>query len=755
MAATLGSRIDRTSAPSIRSQAPASGQSGDISLSNFAGAESCGPPSYACSDQSTDVKPLCLDCSLPSVPDMGAKPNAVYDDKVFATKGAGNQIIRCTYPEMNPQGNGSFVIGFGGSGDSNAIGKAGGSPPSYRLIIEGAPFTFIPDLAHPICRPTYGSLSSFRVADGSFSWVTPHLYYAFAGNRFKVLAMDLGRPGPPNRMPIVDFQQVLPRKGADWPGANRAIPLGTILKPSQNNNGGYLYQATCPPTQTACANGTTGSNLPSFTQTVMTDTSDGTVTWRNIGVGFDSPSTWNTIGGLSMDDDVFVKGVGDAGGQGGPGALFVVAYKRSANFYYLYNVGTGIISYFKCNEGTGYACSGGSWAETILGMITLPDRFVLHNVKVNKSGEWVVITQDDCRFRTCSIIAGSFGPYLWKLSTTEARVSKITSHPSGHWTEGFRLFANQDGDPGISINGRPFANPNDQFPLNHFAASVPAPADAVDAHPSWNYNDGTDTTPICTATVAFDWPYRTPGENEVVCYGTNPDASCSLPGHALCRDVTKRFFHTYNPASCNQYDGFWSCWGIGALSQDGKYYAFTSNWGNTLGSTSKGGNGPGSCVGGFNFQKNHAYKVSDVFEPGNGTGNGHPNANFTVFRVTVAGKSSEYPEGAWPRSWLSRRNAAEGYYRNGATILPPAIHNPCNHAFQVTEGGGTANGSSPPDWEKAYGHIVSCQSTKSGGTIKDGGITWTDIGEYVLGTMHLANLGRDDCRSDVFVGELK
>jgi hypothetical protein len=28
------------------------------------------------------------------------------------------------------------------------------------------------------------------------------------------------------------------------------------------------------------------------------------------------------------------------------------------------------------------------------------------------------------------------------------------------------------------------------------------------------------------------------------------------------------------------------------------------------------------------------------------------------------------------------------------------------------------------------------------------------MGEYVLGSMHLANMGKDDCRSDVFIGTL-
>jgi len=708
----------------------------------------CGPPDYGCSYQGTDAKPLCTDCSLPQVPDVSAKPNAVFYDKELG-KGNGNQIVRCTYPDTNPDGNGSFVIGFGGSGDSNAIGKAGGSPPSYRLIISGAPFTYTPDPDDPKCFPTYGSISSFRVTDGSFSWMTPHLYYAFAGNNFNVNAIDLGSRKPPNRITVADFQQVLPRTGPDWLGASQVVELGTIVKPRTNNAGNFLYQATCEPRQARCSAGTTGLTTPSFSQAVMTDTADGTVVWRNIGVGFSSFSTWNTIGGVSTDDDVFVKGFSDAGGQGGPGAIFVAAYRRSTNIYYLYNLGTGIISYFGCQGGTDFRCSGGSWVQKIIDMTSLPDRFLLHNLKVNKNGEWVVIVLEECRFRTCAIIPGSLGPYLWHLSTTEATVNKVTIHPYGHWTEGFHLFANMDGDPGVHLNGRTLADPANQFPLNYYSAALSA-TEGFDAHPSWNYNDGSDTTPICTATVGFDWPYAIPWENEVVCFGTNPDATCSVAGHALCRNVVKRFFHTYNPATCNQYDGFWSCWGIGALSQDGKYYAFTSNWGDTLGSTSSGGHGPGSCVGGFNFQRNHLYQTGDIFEPSNGT-TGHGNNRFNVYKVTVSGTSSTYPVGAWPTGWSSKTDSSRGYYRRGTTILPH-LRNPCNHAFQVTDGG-SPNGSQPPDWQKAYGYSGSCPAP-AGAKIKDGGITWMDVDEYLLGTIHLANMGRDDCRSDVFIGAL-
>jgi len=74
--------------------------------------------------------------------------------------------------------------------------------------------------------------------------------------------------------------------------------------------------------------------------------------------------------------------------------------------------------------------------------------------------------------------------------------------------------------------------------------------------------------------------------------------------------------------------------------------------------------------------------------------------------------------------------------------------------FQVTAGGGSPSGPNPPIWKDVYGYNSSCSSLKKGATAQDGGITWTDRGEYELGSMHLANMGRDDCRSDVFIGAL-
>ena len=161
---------------------------------NDVGSSQCGPPNYSCSYDGTDPKPLCTDCVFPPVPDMSARPNAVWYDRVLGIAGGGNQVVRCTYPETSRNSTSGYGIGFGGSGDTNAMSKGGGFPLSYRLIIGnsdgGYPFTYTPDPVHPKCLPTY-PIGVFRVADGSFSWLTPHLYYAFGGYYFTVNSIDL------------------------------------------------------------------------------------------------------------------------------------------------------------------------------------------------------------------------------------------------------------------------------------------------------------------------------------------------------------------------------------------------------------------------------------------------------------------------------------------------------------------------------------------------------------------------------------
>jgi hypothetical protein len=593
-------------------------------------------------------------------------------------------------------------------------------------------------------------MNSFRVAEGSFSWLTPHLYYAFGGHRFVINAIDLGSIDLPKRDTIADFQQILPRDGPDWPGANRSVGLGTIIRPRSNNVGNYLFQATCAPRLSSCSPGLSGATLPLFSQVVMADTLDGSVVWRNIGVGFNEIASWIAVGGVSTNDDVFAKSFSDNGGQDGPGAIFVAVYKRSSNTYFLYNVGTGIISYRACENGYGYTCLGGSWVQRILGITSITDRYFLHNLRINKNGQWVLLERGSCVLDSCSADPKGPGIYVWQLGTSGTYVSKLTRTAWDDWTSGFKFLVNQDSEAGSNLTARAYGTLEESFPFN-YSATNKAHHTAVEIHPSWNYNDGSDTTPVCSATSTLDWPYIAPWQNEVVCFGTNLNSDCSTLGHAPCRTTIKRFFHTYSSGTCDEETNLNSCHAVGALSQDGKYYAFTSNWGDTLGSVRRGGHGPSSCNGAFNFQLDHKYKVGDIFEPTNRTDNNHPNPNFNVYQVTGAGRSSSYPPYGWPQAWSKKW----GNYQDGDIILPlNSPNNPCNHYFRVTAGGGSATALVPLVWKDVYGYTGSCSSVRTKETVIDGGITWTDMGEYVLGTMHLANLGRDDCRSDVFIGVL-
>jgi hypothetical protein len=685
---------------------------------------------------------------------MSAEPDAVSYDKRFGLTPTGNQIVRCTYPDTNTNNNLSYNIGFGGSGDTNPIGKGGGLPISYRLVLGDSkgwfyPFTYTPDPVHPQCVPTY-PMGSFRVSEGAFSWSTPHLYYAFGGRHFVINEIDLGSIRLPERDTVADFQQILPLNGPDWPGASRTVPLGTIIRPRSNNSGNYLYQATCAPRLSDCSPGVSGVDRPVFTQTVMADTLDGSIVWRNIGVGFNGVASWIAVGGVSTNDDVFAKSFSDDGGQGGPGAIFVAVYKRSPNIYFLYNVGTGIISYQTCKGGDGYTCAGGSWEQRIAGFAGVVDRYFLRNSRVSKSGGWVVLERGSCALDSCSADPKKSGIYVWQLSTTGSYVGKVSEKDRNRWTAGYEFLVNQDSDEEVNLTARAYRSLSEPFPINHPAARKSFGIEA-ETHPSWNYNDGSDTTAVCTATATSHWPYIGPWQNEVVCLGTNPNPDCSVQGHAPCRTSIKRFFHTYNSGTCDEENNFNSCYAIGALSQDGEYYAFTSNWGDTLGSIRNGGHGPGGCNGAFDFQPNHPYKVGDVFEPAARAANNPPNPGFNVYQVTAAGNSSSYPSPSWPQPWSKKW----GNYEDGDVILPLKFpNNPCNHYFRVTAGGGSATALIPPVWKDLYGYMGSCDSVRTGENIVDGGITWTDMGEYVLGTMHLSNLGRDDCRSDVFMGVL-
>jgi hypothetical protein len=96
-----------------------------------------------------------------------------------------------------------------------------------------------------------------------------------------------------------------------------------------------------------------------------------------------------------------------------------------------------------------------------------------------------------------------------------------------------------------------------------------------DQHYSWNYINPNDTTPVCLSTYSDNNPSLAgapldtvaPWENEVLCIETGKQDA-----------KVWRFAHTYSTAR----HGFWST-PRGNVSQDGRFYMFTSDWQGQLG----------------------------------------------------------------------------------------------------------------------------------------------------------------------------
>ena len=119
-------------------------------------------------------------------------------------------------------------------------------------------------------------------------------------------------------------------------------------------------------------------------------------------------------------------------------------------------------------------------------------------------------------------------------------------------------------------------------PLNNLEKDTPliSPLESgkelwFDSHFSWNNVDPDDSTPVCFSTYQPANP-DTPGaaplttgpwDNEIDCAETDGKASRIW-----------RFAHTYSTAR----NGFWST-PRGNVSQDGRFFMFTSDWEDQLG----------------------------------------------------------------------------------------------------------------------------------------------------------------------------
>jgi hypothetical protein len=276
-----------------------------------------------------------------------------------------------------------------------------------------------------------------------------------------------------------------------------------------------------------------------------------------LGTGFTAAYVFN--GGVSSDDTIFIAGFSSRGGQGGSGAKYVVAYKVGSGCRML-NTATGIVS--------------GDWGPT--GVVpnwvamTGPDGILLHSLAISKDGAYVNIVAHPPSCPTCA----SNGNYFWKIATLN--VVQPTGNLGGHITEGYTHWINGAGQTG-QLQSRLFASPGTRTAIIPVQNLPPGLVPPYDLHVSWNTADRLDTNPFCLS------EYNT----------AKPVPNVAWYKEILCvspvTGTVWRFAHTFHTGSSHRFSDLDA---IGTLSQDGRFFMWSSDWMGTLGSES----GSPTCV---------------------------------------------------------------------------------------------------------------------------------------------------------------
>jgi len=211
---------------------------------------------------------------------------------------------------------------------------------------------------------------------------------------------------------------------------------------------------------------------------------------------------------------------------------------------------------------------GGQWGPT--GTIPASYRYSIHNAEMSKSGAFVDISTEQLG-----------KPLLfWEVGTlnvTPCRQNPI-DHCSGHSALGYsHLLDSANSKHPLELIKRPL---DELHSMTHLLKEFPPLQGWYDYHLSWNYIDPGDNTPVCFSTyrpknsaAAGAAPtVLGPWENEVDCAETDGKGS-----------TVWRFAHTYSTAT----NGFWST-PRGNVSQDGRFFMFTSDWEDQLGKDASG-----------------------------------------------------------------------------------------------------------------------------------------------------------------------
>jgi hypothetical protein len=592
----------------------------------------CGPPTYSCALNNLAVGGKNI-IQLPSTPNMG---NVTGTGTVVTPTDFNNPICRLTDENFDPSlQNVNFIVDAGTSGDETlsntngslwVLGTTGGRAYPVSISFVGNTCTITRLYAS---NPSWTSTGGWYLTndDPGWSYTNPNLLFEMDATNPEIDSYNVSgftpTGTPPSNVPVFDFRSG--QSGSWGTTSANCLPSGYTMnwssygKQNKFSNGGADQVFTAGLSNSfemhgSVASGTfTLNELVTQTGTGATvlfvdiDSSNGALVGRNLTGSANNSGTWT---GGSSGATFSPASLPLAGGQGT--GVDVVFYEVGVGCMYL-NMETGAITADQAfSGGTGLTCTGtgctGTVCEVFSGTCTTPfnDRFTLHNVKISKDGNWALIAGEICLSTSCNFTTSST-PVVWQLGTTNVFPLCVSPNGcSGHWTEGTLNFVNNDGSPNHYQEVIRLYGNNNTF--TNIPMGLPWPAGNctlnMDQHPGWSNTNATDSLPFFTSTydgsAPTGWnPFTCVLEDEII--GIHPTLG-----------TVWRFAHTFNT---DQSPILAVSIAVGSVSQDGRFYIFTSDWMGTLGGFNTAGGGSllrtTACT--INAAINANYCIGDVF----------------------------------------------------------------------------------------------------------------------------------------------
>jgi hypothetical protein len=269
------------------------------------------------------------------------------------------------------------------------------------------------------------------------------------------------------------------------------------------------------------------------------------------------------------------------------------------------------------------------------------DSFGLHEMQMTLNPDFIQLGWGSCLSTTCE---NRGLPYLFQLSTLTMAVCKTGGNCGGHSANGYSHALNESqASFADEISIRSYSDYNTATDISSITQTPLGLLDPFDQHFSWNADsDAKDTALIFTSTFStgsagsptyngIDRDFPSAWYQEIM--GINPQTG-----------VVSRFAHNFVVGDNQRFP---PSAGIGNVSQDGRFYAFSSDWGGTLGT--EDGTSSACIPGGPKWNTAFAYPQKTLI---GGTYYIRPTSNNTgnyVFKVTVTGTSGA-AEPAWPQT---------------------------------------------------------------------------------------------------------